>query len=85
MDTELRMNELFLEVAESINELKDTSTESKFLSVEQASNHLNVSTSLIRKWILQNQIATYRFGKCVRLSIEDLGAIIRTSKTSLAK
>lgn len=85
MSTDLNMNEILLEVAESINELKDFSVDKKYLSVEQASKRYNVSKSLFRKWILQNQIQTYRFGKLVRLCPSDIEGKIVTNKPHLQK
>ncbi len=51
----------------------------QFLTIKQASEVLNVSPSLIRKWVFLKKIQSYRIGKCVRLKKLDLEQCIHIS------
>ncbi len=73
-ETELR--KILSEMVTCLNEIKQASTEKNepdFLTVREASKYLNVSDSLLRKWLFKNQIKPYRFGRCIRFSRKDLG------------
>lgn len=59
-------------ILEEIRASKTNQTKSSFLTVEESARHLNVSTDLIRKWVFQKKINSYRIGKCVRLKRSDL-------------
>lgn len=77
MESEININEILLEVAESINELRRPNNDKKYISVVEASKRYNVSASLFRKWIFKNEITTYRIGKLVRLNPLDIERMIK--------
>lgn len=64
-------------ILDEIRNLKDPPSNSSLLTIKQASQILNVSPSLIRKWVFQGQIISYRIGKCVRLKRTDLEQAIQ--------
>lgn len=77
MNNEIPLNyqETLGEIASILDELRkaqSTLATSPLLTIKEASKMLNVSPSLIRKWVFQGQIKTYRIGKCVRLKVCDL-------------
>jgi excisionase family DNA binding protein len=72
-DSELKA--ILTEIATSLSEIKSPSSGSKetdFLTVKEASQYLNVSISLLRKWLFRNQIKPVRLGRCIRFNRKDL-------------
>ena len=72
-DSELRS--LLSEIAMCLGEIRQTSSSQDsidFLTVKEASRYLNVSDSLLRKWLFKNQIKPHRFGRCIRFNKKDL-------------
>lgn len=69
------------EIASALNELRASKAilqKSPMLTTFEASKHLNVSTGLIRKWIFQKKVASYKVGKCVRIKLVDLERCVET-------
>ena len=72
---EAELTTILSEIALCLSEIKQESTEkrgSDFLTVREASKYLNVSDSLLRKWLFKNQIKSHRFGRCIRFNKTDL-------------
>ena len=71
---ELNLIDVLSEIASCLNEIKQASPaeEVEFLTVKEASKYINVSDSLFRKWLFQNQIKPHRFGRCIRFNKKDL-------------
>jgi excisionase family DNA binding protein len=81
MNTEntLHLSEALGEIAFILEELRTGKNQkllSQLLTIEESANYLNVSTDLIRKWVFQKKIKSYRLGKCVRLKRLDLESCI---------
>jgi excisionase family DNA binding protein len=51
---------------------KEKSVNKRYLKVEHAAEMLDVSVWTIRKWIKERRLCTYRFGRAVRINVEDL-------------
>jgi excisionase family DNA binding protein len=71
---ELNLIDVLSEIASCLNEIKLASPSEgvEFLTVKEASKYINVSDSLFRKWLFQNQIKPHRFGRCIRFNKKDL-------------
>ena len=72
-ETELMV--ILSEIATCLNEIRGyplSQTETDFLTVKEASKYLNVSDSLLRKWLFKNQIKPHRFGRCIRFNKHEL-------------
>jgi excisionase family DNA binding protein len=51
---------------------KEKVVNKRYLNVEHAAEMLDVSVWTIRKWIKERRLCTYRFGRAVRINMDDL-------------
>jgi excisionase family DNA binding protein len=52
----------------------------KYLTVEEAANHLNTSVRFVRRLIAERRIAFHKFGTHVRLATTDLDAFVECGR-----
>jgi len=69
--------------APSTKSFKSVSEAPIFLTVREASRYLNVSESLLRKWIFNKIIEPTRFGGAIRFNRAELDFFIKTNKGNL--
>ena len=54
----------------------------KFLTIKEISEDLKVSVSTVRRWVMEGKLKTYKLGKVIRISEEDLMEFIEYNKTN---
>ncbi|HHT09990.1 MAG: helix-turn-helix domain-containing protein [Atribacterota bacterium] len=54
----------------------------KFLTIKEISEDLKVSVSTVRRWVMEGKLKTYKLGKVIRISEEDLMEFIENNKTN---
>jgi excisionase family DNA binding protein len=51
-------------------------SEITLLSVPQAAEHLNVTKSCLRRWILERRIATVKLGRLIRIPNSEVDRLV---------
>ena len=78
-ENSINVREALGEIASLLGEIRasvPSQYNSRLLTINESAKFLNVSTDLIRKWVFQKKIKSYRIGKCVRLLRSDLNNCI---------
>lgn len=54
----------------------------KYLTVQEAADHLNTSVRFVRRLIAERRIAFHRVGRHIRLALADLDAFVAAGRVS---
>jgi len=54
----------------------------KYLTVQEAADHLNTSVRFVRRLIAERRIAFHRVGRHIRLAVADLDAFVEAGRVS---
>ena len=66
------------------NDKQGANNMKKFLTIKEISEELKVSISTVRRWITEEKLKTYKPGKVIRISEEDLMEFIESNKDNRA-
>jgi excisionase family DNA binding protein len=64
------------------NDKQGANNMKKFLTIKEISEDLKVSVSTVRRWVMEGKLKTYKLGKVIRISEEDLMEFIENNKTN---